>query len=160
MNFQCPPELELMSDIVYGPTRTRAHLLDVLRPRSSASKPVPAILFLHGGGWQMFGKYPEINVFLAQAGFVTASSNYRYSSEATSRRNSRMPGPPSAGYEQTLMPWVLIHTGLASGAFPQVGILPPFLVHKAKCRPWWTCAARWIFLIRRTAWNLRTPTAR
>lgn len=83
MDFDCPPELELMSDIVYGPTPTRAHLLDVLRPRSSASRPVPAILFLHGGGWQMFGKYPEINVFLAQAGFVTASSNYRYSSEAT-----------------------------------------------------------------------------
>ncbi len=77
-----PSDLEFLPDIRYGPAE-RAHLLDVLKPKARADWPVPAILFLHGGGWHMFGKYPEINVFLARAGFVTLSSNYRYSSEAS-----------------------------------------------------------------------------
>lgn len=78
-----PDSLELIPDVVYGPENTRPYLLDILRPREHPRQPAPAVLFLHGGGWHMFGKYPEINVFLAQVGFVTFSSNYRYSSEAT-----------------------------------------------------------------------------
>lgn len=78
-----PPEgLEFIPDIAYGPLASRAHLLDVLKPKEKGLWPMPAVLFLHGGGWHMFGKYPQINVFLAKAGFVTLSSNYRYSQEA------------------------------------------------------------------------------
>ena len=82
MSFEYPASLELIPDLAYGELSQRAHLLDVLKPRALPKKPVPAILFLHGGGWHMYGKYPEINVFLAEAGFVTFSSNYRYSNEA------------------------------------------------------------------------------
>lgn len=73
---------ELISDVVYGKENTRPYLLDVLKPGQMPGYAVPAVIFLHGGGWHMFGKYPQINTFLAEAGYVTISSNYRYSSQA------------------------------------------------------------------------------
>ena len=76
-----PAQLEAILDVPYGPLTDRAHLLDILRPRSS-SQPSPAIIHFHGGGWRMFGKYLEDNIFLAEAGFCVVSANYRYSTEA------------------------------------------------------------------------------
>lgn len=51
--------------------------LDLLRPRLRQSEPVPAILHLHGGAWTMYGRWPQANIFLARAGFVTLSADYR-----------------------------------------------------------------------------------
>lgn len=69
-----PPELELAQDV---PFSAHGLKLDILRPRFRRPHPVPAILHLHGGAWVMYGKWPPANVFLARAGFVTVSADYR-----------------------------------------------------------------------------------
>ena len=101
--FEYPPTLELIEDIVYGPERARPFLLDVLRPRSRNAQPVPAILFLHGGAWKLFNKYPQINVFLAMAGYVTVASSYRYSTEAHF--------PAQLEDAQSAVHWIRQHAG-------------------------------------------------
>jgi acetyl esterase/lipase len=78
-----PDHLEILRDVAYGPLTDRAHLLDVLRPRDTAPKPRAAFVHFHGGGWQMYGKYLEDCVFLADAGFVAVSANYRYMQDAS-----------------------------------------------------------------------------
>ena len=69
-----PPDLELTLDV---PFSAHGLKLDILRPRVRSSRPVPAVLHLHGGAWVMYGKWPPANVFLARAGFVTVSAEYR-----------------------------------------------------------------------------------
>jgi acetyl esterase/lipase len=95
-----PAALELRRDVPYGPLMDRAHLLDILRPRA-LSTPLPAVVHFHGGGWQMFGKYPEDNVFLAEAGFCTVSANYRYRQEA--------PFPAQLEDARAVVRWVRAH---------------------------------------------------
>lgn len=51
--------------------------LDIVSPDSAADSPRPAILFVHGGGWIGGVKETSANDLLAEAGFVTASVQYR-----------------------------------------------------------------------------------
>lgn len=69
-----PADLDFISDV---PFSVHGLKLDVLRPRDLSGPPVPAIMHIHGGGWVKFGKWPVANVFLARAGFVTVSVDYR-----------------------------------------------------------------------------------
>jgi acetyl esterase/lipase len=69
-----PPDLELQPDLPFSHHGLR---LDLLRPRQRHPEAVPAILHLHGGAWTMYGKWPQANVALARAGFVTLSADYR-----------------------------------------------------------------------------------
>ncbi|CAM3608045.1 Lipase/esterase, putative [Deinococcus saxicola] len=69
-----PPDLELLEDV---PFSAHGLKLDILRSRAKNPEPVPAVLHLHGGAWVMYGKWPPANVFLARAGFVTISADYR-----------------------------------------------------------------------------------
>jgi acetyl esterase/lipase len=73
-------EMMLQTNLAYGLETTRANLLDVMRPNSSAALPV--VIHFHGGGWHMFGKYLPETEFLAQAGFCVVSANYRYAQDA------------------------------------------------------------------------------
>jgi acetyl esterase/lipase len=57
--------------------------MDVFVPRSRIRRPTPAVLWLHGGGWERGDKNGSSGArFLASAGFVTASIYYRLSGEA------------------------------------------------------------------------------
>lgn len=69
-----PADLELLKDLNFS-----AHglQLDMLRSKRRGSERAPAVIHLHGGAWVMFGKWPVANVFLARAGFVTVSVEYR-----------------------------------------------------------------------------------
>lgn len=69
-----PADLELLPDLPFSVHGLR---LDVLRPRERRAQPVPALLHFHGGAWIKYGKWPVANVFLARAGFVTVSADYR-----------------------------------------------------------------------------------
>src|SRR5207244_4077627 len=44
--------------------------------------PLPAIVYLHGGGWRRGDKRQQTGVPLASRGYVVASINYRLSQEA------------------------------------------------------------------------------
>lgn len=75
-----PSDLELLENLTFSAHGLR---LDVLRPRRRTSEKVPAVVHIHGGAWVMFGKWPVANVFLARAGFVTVSVDYRLAPGAT-----------------------------------------------------------------------------
>lgn len=69
-----PTDLELLEDVTFSAHGLK---LDMLRSKQRGSERVPAVIHLHGGAWVMFGKWPVANVFLARAGFVTVSVEYR-----------------------------------------------------------------------------------
>lgn len=69
-----PADLELLPDLTFSRHGLK---LDLLRSRRQAGTPRPAILHLHGGAWVKFSKWPVANVFLARAGFITVSADYR-----------------------------------------------------------------------------------
>lgn len=68
------------TNLAYGLETTRANLLDMMRPNSSAALPV--VIHFHGGGWHMFGKHLPETEFLAKAGYCVVSANYRYAQDA------------------------------------------------------------------------------
>lgn len=60
--------------------------LDVLAPDPRPVRPVPAVVYLHGGGWESGDRrvalQPWINPLLAGNGFVAVSVSYRLTGEA------------------------------------------------------------------------------
>jgi len=79
-----PPDVELIRDVEYGKGGGRPLKLDIVRPKHLPDKPMPAVVFIHGGGWQQGRK--EGSIFrlipLAQNGYFGASIEYRLSGES------------------------------------------------------------------------------
>jgi acetyl esterase/lipase len=69
----------VQQDIPYGDAGGQKLLLDLYLPAENGSHPRPAIVLIHGGGWVDFDKSTMSRManFLAQAGFVAASVDYR-----------------------------------------------------------------------------------
>ncbi len=70
-------------DVVYAERDTGLLKLDLFRPKGAWS-PLPAIVCIHGGGWQKGNKenHRQVAQALAARGFVTASISYRLSGQA------------------------------------------------------------------------------
>lgn len=77
-----PPDLELIRDVEFRRIDGRALRLNILRPRRMPERPVPAIIYIHGGGWRAGSKDGPQNIPLARAGYFTVSIDYRLSDEA------------------------------------------------------------------------------
>ncbi len=75
-------DYELIRNIEYGQGGGHALLLDIYRPLEPVATPIPAIIWIHGGGWSAGDKYPSRVTFLTEAGFLCVSINYRLSGEA------------------------------------------------------------------------------
>ncbi len=79
--LKTPAEIKRYDNISYGPYG-KANLLDIYVPKS-ATKPLPTIVNIHGGGW-VYGK-KEIYQFycmeLAKRGFTVVNINYRLAPE-------------------------------------------------------------------------------
>ncbi len=73
-----PDGVELLSDIEYGKPEGHALLLDLYRPKES-KRPVPVVVFVHGGGWKNGSKSSARSqaAWLAQHGIAVASIDYR-----------------------------------------------------------------------------------
>lgn len=69
----------VQQDVIYGEAGGQKLLLDLYLPAETGSRPRPAIVLIHGGGWVDFDKRTMSRMahFLAQAGFVAASVDYR-----------------------------------------------------------------------------------
>lgn len=71
------------ADVQYCTGGGKPLLMDVFLPRKPLRTPTPAVLWLHGGGWERGDKNGSSGArFLAAAGFVTASIYYRLSGDA------------------------------------------------------------------------------
>jgi acetyl esterase/lipase len=82
-----PDGTKLQANINYAGDTLRKHLLDIYQPANLVS-PKPLIVVIHGGGWLVNDKYADIGYMgntmsgLIQAGYVVASIDYRFASQA------------------------------------------------------------------------------
>lgn len=76
-------QLDQHLDVTYATYEDRTLEMDLFRPKSAWGK-LPAIVCIHGGGWQKGNRINHHHVAqsLASRGFVTASISYRLSGEA------------------------------------------------------------------------------
>ena len=77
--------VERRRNIDYWGDGTRAHRLDVYRPRHP-SGPAPVLIYIHGGGWVLGDKREQglpMMLYLASQGWVCVTINYRLSPKAT-----------------------------------------------------------------------------
>ncbi|MBN1343718.1 MAG: alpha/beta hydrolase [Phycisphaerae bacterium] len=79
-----PDGVELIENVEYGRVGDRPLLLDLYLPKG-LTKPVPGLIFIHGGGWSKGSKkdYRYYAVRYAKRGYVVASISYRLIKEAT-----------------------------------------------------------------------------
>jgi len=78
MTPEIPADIEEIKDIEYKNINGKSLQLDIYRPRNSV-KPLPLLVFIHGGGWRS-GKRSDYLVYLtafAKKGYMTATVSYR-----------------------------------------------------------------------------------
>lgn len=75
--------LDTKLDVTYATYGDRTLEMDLFRPKTAWGN-LPAIVCIHGGGWQKGGRinHRKVAQALAAKGFVTASISYRLSGEA------------------------------------------------------------------------------
>jgi len=80
-----PSDRRALTDLAYLGDGHERHMLDLFVPK--AHRPVPLIVWLHGGGWMRGSKSSHPMLAFAKSfvddGFAVASINYRLSSHAT-----------------------------------------------------------------------------
>ncbi len=78
------PSVVVERGIVYGYAGERALHLDLCRPLKKAKKRAPAVVWIHGGGWEGGSKNGGLQyiVSYAERGYVAVSVEYRLSKEA------------------------------------------------------------------------------
>lgn len=72
------------TDVEYGKAGERSLKLDVLRPKADSEKPRPAVVWIHGGGWQGGNKASglgRLGGLAASGDFVCFTVGYRLTDE-------------------------------------------------------------------------------
>lgn len=69
-------------DVPYVPGGDAAQKLDIFMPENPGDKPLPLVIWIHGGGWQGGSKAGNPALGFTSAGYVTASIEYRFSQKA------------------------------------------------------------------------------
>jgi acetyl esterase/lipase len=83
--FAQPPNAQftIVPDVQYCTGAGKSLLMDVFIPKSRIRTPTPAVLWIHGGGWERGDKNGNSGAqLLANEGFVTASLFYRLSGDS------------------------------------------------------------------------------
>lgn len=81
-DFRPPEGVELLHDVEIGTGGGRALHVEIARPKETPAKPMPAVLWIHGGGWSGGSHKDNRAAWLATKGYFTASVEYRLSGEA------------------------------------------------------------------------------
>lgn len=68
-------------DIIYATVGKRELKLDLHVPKD-VQKPVPLVVWIHGGAWHAGDKRPCVSLFMSEHGFAAASIGYRLVPEA------------------------------------------------------------------------------
>jgi acetyl esterase/lipase len=80
---EIPPGVEAQLDVEFGKGGTKPLLLDLFKPKE-IKKPVPGLIFVHGGSWKE-GSRKNYGIYsrdFARKGYVVATIEYRLSGEA------------------------------------------------------------------------------
>jgi acetyl esterase/lipase len=77
-----PPGIAAEYDVKYVPDGDAAQTLDIYYPEKPAEKPLPLLIWIHGGGWQGGSKTQMPYLALLPQGYVGASIEYRFSQKA------------------------------------------------------------------------------
>lgn len=75
--------IRVVPNVPYG-GRIKSDVLDLYLPRS-ATRPVPVILWVHGGGWEGGDRAHPPALFLVGKGYAVATINYRLTKEPNAR---------------------------------------------------------------------------
>lgn len=77
-----PEEQEYIPDIVYAYVGEKPLMLDLIQPKTRTEEKLPALIYIHGGGWHTGSRKAVPTVFLAMEGYVKISIDYRLIGEA------------------------------------------------------------------------------
>ncbi len=77
------PKYEIISDIEYSSPGGLPLLLDLYLPENPDRKPLPVVIWVHGGGWLNGSKAKPKAEYLAEHGYAVVSINYRLTHEGT-----------------------------------------------------------------------------
>ena len=71
--------LEVIRDIRYQDSEHQEHRLDVWRPRAPSAKPLPVVVYTHGGGFRFMSKESHwlFGLAFARRGYLVVNVNYR-----------------------------------------------------------------------------------
>ncbi len=79
-------DINIENDLEYSTYQhqgeTKQLLLDLYLPVQKTQKPLPLLIYIHGGGWLEFSKEICPGEIVAPRGYAVACINYRYSTEA------------------------------------------------------------------------------
>ena len=77
-------EFRFITDVRYAEGAGKYHLMDVLAPGAKLDKPVPVLVFIHGGAWRAGDKARSRKMLqpVVKAGYVGVTVNYRLSGTA------------------------------------------------------------------------------
>lgn len=77
-----PPGVRVERDLEYARRGEQRLLLDLYLPEKPSDRPLPPVVWVHGGGWNAGSKDRCPAAYLAAEGFAVASINYRLSQQA------------------------------------------------------------------------------
>jgi len=77
-----PPGFKVIRDIEYTPGGGHSRSLDIYLPENKPEKPLPLIVWIHGGAWRAGSQERPNGIALLREGCALASINYRLSDEA------------------------------------------------------------------------------
>jgi acetyl esterase/lipase len=77
-----PPGVRVEKDIPYVPDGDAAQRLDLYLPEQAGTKPLPLIVWVHGGGWKGGSKAGCPAAVMVAKGYAAASVEYRFSQKA------------------------------------------------------------------------------
>ncbi len=77
-----PDSVEAHRDIAYVENGDERQRLDLYFPKIRSDKPLPIVIWVHGGGWRQGNRFPSPALFLTEHGYAVASIGYRLSDSA------------------------------------------------------------------------------
>ena len=80
---ELPAGVRVIKDITYAKAPEQELKLDLYLPAARPEKPVPLIVWIHGGGWRQGSKEMNPAARFVDDGYVSASISYRLSPVAT-----------------------------------------------------------------------------
>ena len=77
-----PPGVKAQTNVPYVENGSPNQVLDIYLPEQASDKPLPLMIWIHGGAWMAGSQANPPVLFLLSKGFAVASIQYRFSSQA------------------------------------------------------------------------------